>query len=299
MATAALLHSLWLFGVADVFLISCLLLSLSFYDVKQRARLSDVSDDMVSRLRLITFDATNTLLRYKESVGQTYSGVAQLYGVPADPHHVNHKFKTEFKRMVAQHPNFGCDSGMTSEQWWAELVNRTLSGSGTISESVMTSIATHLYESYRTPECWAPNVGTVETLQRLRQSGRKLGVISNTDERLDSILTGLRLRQYFDFVIASAVVKVQKPSKDIFSLALICASSDERLKPVDALHVGDNVELDYLAAKSAGWNALLLANDEWHRHRALSKGRVDPGDVIQQLADIFKVVDSQESRCAP
>lgn len=257
-----------------------------------------MSRDMVSRLRLITFDATNTLLRYKESVGQTYSGVAQLYGVPADPHHVNHKFRIEFKRMMAQHPNFGSDSGMTSQQWWSELVSRTLSGSGSISESLMTCIARHLYESYRTPECWAPNAGTVETLQRLRQSGRKLGVISNTDERLDSILTGLRLRQYFDFVIASAVVKVQKPSKDIFSLALICASSDERLKPDDALHVGDNIELDYLAAKNAGWSALLLVNDESHRQRALSKGRVNPGDMIQQLADIFKVVDTQESRCA-
>lgn len=253
---------------------------------------------MVSRLRLITFDATNTLLRYKESVGQTYSGVAQLYGVPADPHHVHHKFRIEFKRMMAQHPNFGSDSGMTSQEWWSELVSRTLSGSGSISKPLMTSIASHLYELYRTPECWTANIGTIETLQGLKQSGRKLGVISNTDERLDSILTGLRLRQYFDFVIASAVVKVQKPSKDIFSLALICASSDECLKPDDALHVGDNVELDYLAAKSAGWNALLLVNDESHKHRALSTGLVNPGDVIQQLEDIVKVVETKESHCA-
>uniref|UniRef100_A0A023GH69 Rhythmically expressed gene 2 protein n=1 Tax=Amblyomma triste TaxID=251400 RepID=A0A023GH69_AMBTT len=252
---------------------------------------------MVSRLRLITFDATNTLLRYKESVGQTYSGVAQLYGVPADPHHVNHKFKIEFKRMVAQHPNYGAESGMTSQQWWAELVSRTLSGSGAISESLMTSISKHLYESYRTPQCWAPNIGTVETLQQLKNSGRKLGVISNTDERLDSILTGLRLRQYFDFVIASAVVKVEKPSKDIFSLALICASSDEHLTPDHALHVGDNIVLDYLAAKSAGWNALLLVNDESRRHQALSKGLVEPADMIHRLPDIVKVVDAQESQC--
>lgn len=253
---------------------------------------------MVSRLRLITFDATNTLLRFKESVGKAYSGVAKLYGVSADPHHVNARFRVEFKRLAAEHPNFGSNTGMTSQQWWAELVSRTLSGSGTISDSLMKSIAGHLYESYRTSECWAPNAGTVETLQRLRQSGRKLGVISNSDERLDSILTALRLRHYFDFVIASAVVKVQKPSRDIFSLALVSASGDASLKPDDAMHVGDNIELDYLAAKRAGWNALLLVNDESHRQRASSNGLVDPADMIQRLTDIVKVVDAQESRCA-
>lgn len=259
--------------------------------------MSHASCDMVSRLRLITFDATNTLLRYRESVGKAYSGVAKHYGVPTDPHHVNAKFRVEMQRMAAEHPNFGSDTGMTSQQWWAELVRRTLSGSRSISESLMKTIASHLYELYKTSQCWEPNLGTVETLQRLRQSGRKLGVISNSDERLDSILTDLRLRHYFDFVIASAVVKVQKPSRDIFSLALICASSDVRLKPDDAMHVGDNIELDYLAAKRAGWSALLLVNDESHRQRALSNGRVDPADVIQRLTDIVKVVDAQESRC--
>uniref|UniRef100_V5GW39 Reg-2-like protein n=1 Tax=Ixodes ricinus TaxID=34613 RepID=V5GW39_IXORI len=251
---------------------------------------------MVSRFRLITFDATNTLLRFRESVGQAYSGVAHMYGVTSDPKRLNASFRTEWKKMIAEHPNFGCGSGLTSQQWWSQLVRRTFLLSGcNAADSLMTAIASHLYESYKTSNCWTPNNGSADVLENLKISGHKLGVISNTDERLDCILTQLKLRHYFDFVIASSVVKVEKPSKDIFSLALLCASSERPVKPEDALHVGDSVELDYLASKAAGWSALLLVNHDDDAKKVAAKNAVEPSDVIYRLSDVVKKAFEVES----
>ncbi|CAN7994186.1 unnamed protein product [Ixodes hexagonus] len=255
---------------------------------------------MVSRFRLITFDATNTLLRFRESVGQAYSGVANMYGVSSDPKRLNTSFRTEWKKMVAEHPNFGCKSGLSSQQWWSELVRRTflLSGCDAANDRVMAVIAGHLYESYKTPNCWTPNNGTAEVLETLRMSGHTLGVISNTDERLDCILTNLKLRHYFDFVIASSVVKVEKPSNDIFSLALSRAGNGRPVKPEDALHVGDNVELDYLASKAAGWSALLLVNHDANVKKVAAMKVVEPSHVVYRLSDVVKKAYDVESRQA-
>lgn len=252
---------------------------------------------MVSRFRLITFDATNTLLRFRESVGHAYSGVAHMYGVSSDPKRLNASFKTEWKKMIAEQPNFGCKSGLTSQQWWSELVRRTflLSGCEAANDSLMTVIADHLYETYKTSNCWTPNNGTAEILETLKTSGHKLGVISNTDERLDCILTQLKLRHYFDFVIASSVVEVEKPSKDIFSLALLYAGKEQLVKPEDALHVGDSVELDYLAAKAAGWSALLLVNQDATAKKVAAMNVVEPSHVVYRLSDVVKKVYEIES----
>lgn len=247
---------------------------------------------MGSRFRLVTFDATNTLLKFKEPVGQAYSGVASLYGVTSDPKKLTSSFKREWKHMLAQHPNFGCYDGLTSQDWWSELVRRTFlhSGCASVSDGKMTLIATHLFESYKTSHCWAVDKGAESILKKLKLTGHKVGMISNTDERLDAVLRNVGLRQYFDFVIASAVARVEKPSKEVFSLALSHASQGDDIKPYEALHVGDDVELDYCASRRAGWNGALLLRDFSRQEQRVVKENVHPSDIIFQLVDIEKRV---------
>ena len=56
--------------------------------------------------------------------------------------------------------------------------------------------------------------------QDLHRYPVKLGVISNWDNRLFRVLAVMGLEQYFDFVIPSYVVGVEKPDQRIFQLAL-------------------------------------------------------------------------------
>lgn len=92
------------------------------------------------------------------------------------------------------------------------------------------------------------------SLARLEARGIALGVISNWDASLDSILERLGLRRHFAVVLASGVVGVGKPSRKIFDLALaaVGARCDE------AWHVGDDPGADAIGARRAGLSALLL-----------------------------------------
>ena len=98
--------------------------------------------------------------------------------------------------------------------------------------------------------------------------------ISNWDMRLFRICKGLGLEGYMDTIIASCAVGVSKPDKGIFQAALKAT----KLKPHQALHVGDLLIEDYHGARNAGLQALWLS----HGHRP-------PKDVdaIKKLSHLF------------
>jgi len=98
---------------------------------------------------------------------------------------------------------------------------------------------------------------TLETLERLRAAGYRLGVISNWNENLPNELSRFHLDSYFDFVIVSSLVGVAKPSPEIFRMGLSRAGC----QPHEALYVGDNVTDDCEGARSAGLDVALI-----HRH---------------------------------
>jgi HAD superfamily hydrolase (TIGR01549 family) len=85
--------------------------------------------------------------------------------------------------------------------------------------------------------------------------GPKLGVISNFDERLPTLLDALGISHYFDFILTSRECGMEKPSKQIFDIALTRLGITERNK---AVHVGDSFDKDVRGASSAGWGAVLI-----------------------------------------
>lgn len=95
---------------------------------------------------------------------------------------------------------------------------------------------------------------TLETLERLRAAGYRLGVVSNWNENLPYELSQLGLNRYFDFVVVSSLVGVAKPSPEIFHIALERAGC----QPQEALYVGDNVLDDCVGAYGAGLDVALI-----------------------------------------
>ncbi|KAF7277059.1 hypothetical protein GWI33_008565, partial [Rhynchophorus ferrugineus] len=66
----------------------------------------------LSKLRLVTFDVTGTLLRLRTAPGQQYGEIGAMYGIVADNNMLNRNFKEQFIRMNAEHPNYGLKSGI-------------------------------------------------------------------------------------------------------------------------------------------------------------------------------------------
>ncbi|XP_054157659.1 haloacid dehalogenase-like hydrolase domain-containing protein 3 [Oppia nitens] len=253
----------------------------------------------MSALRVVTLDVTNTLITLKNSIGHEYIKAMQLYcttqAVRLHPNCLSDRqndlskaFTTVWKDMNAKHENFGFKSGMSSVEWWTQVVKRTVRLANfsvdDLNDNQLDLMAKYLYRAYCSPQFWTVDVGVHQAMTDIKKSNPdlKLGIISNFDERLGRILQELGLRHYFDFLIISRLVGCCKPSADIFNLALNTAELSD---PSLALHIGDNIELDYLCAKRLGWNALLLnRNNRHNNNNNLSNDqRLSPIDIISDL----------------
>jgi putative hydrolase of the HAD superfamily len=96
--------------------------------------------------------------------------------------------------------------------------------------------------------------GTHRALARLRAAGLRLGVVSNSDGRVEEALEAAGLRPYFDVVVDSALAGVEKPDPAIFRAALDVLG----VPPSEALYVGDLYDVDVVGANAAGIPAVLL-----------------------------------------
>ena len=99
-----------------------------------------------------------------------------------------------------------------------------------------------------------PNPQAPAVLERLRRHDLAVGMISNSDGRIEQIIARHGLAPYFSFVLDSRVVGVEKPDPRIFQIALERAKA----KPAEAVYVGDLYSIDVVGSRAAGLDAILL-----------------------------------------
>src|SRR5207253_8139015 len=104
--------------------------------------------------------------------------------------------------------------------------------------------------------------GTAEALAELKASGLRLGIVSNADGRVASFVEKAGLADFFEVIIDSGNVGVEKPNPRIFEIA--CEAM--KIKPEETVYVGDIYEIDVLGARAAGIKAFLLHNGEKDPH---------------------------------
>lgn len=247
--------------------------------------------DLMAHLKLVTFDVTNTLIHLRSSVGEQYVKIAQLYGIKCKnedlPKRINESFFDIIKEMKKNHPNFGVRSGLTSQQWWEKVVFKSFQSSGCLEgklyDKELKLASKHLYKLYSTETGWSADPAAHQVLSQIKKTHAHLsfGVISNFDERLESILISLGLRHYFDFIISSIEFHCQKPDKQIFNIALSKSKVNDSKQ---AIHIGDNINLDYLAAKNAGWNALIVKDIKLIQENDLLQ--VNKNEIVNNLSEL-------------
>lgn len=94
---------------------------------------------------------------------------------------------------------------------------------------------------------FAPIDGTVAALERLRDAGVRTAAVSNWDASLDDTLRAIGLREYFEVVVTSADVGVDKPDPAALVRALDLLGEDAS----GAVMVGDD-PVDAGAAAALG-----------------------------------------------
>ena len=207
-------------------------------------------------LKLVTFDVTNTILKFRREVHKVYAEVATAFGIGVEIEKIKESFPQVYKSLDQEYPNFGSQSDISWKQWWNEVVKRTLIAAGAREDHIhLQRAAETLVKHYSGGSEWTVRNGFPELLKEL-QSYTYLGVISNFDPRLSGILDSCGISRYFDFILDSYSCGFVKPQRDIFDKALTLCR--ERIYPEESLHVGDSVIKDLNGARGAGWNAMLL-----------------------------------------
>ncbi|XP_012385109.2 haloacid dehalogenase-like hydrolase domain-containing protein 3 [Dasypus novemcinctus] len=211
---------------------------------------------MASRLqiRLLTWDVKDTLLRLCRPVGEEYATKARAHGLEVEAATLGQTFSQAYRAQSHSFPNYGLSRGLTSRQWWLDVIQQTFRLAGVRDTQAVAPIADQLYKDFSSPHTWQVLEGAKATLRRCRKRGLRLAVISNFDKRLEDILVGLGLREHFDFVLTSEAAGWPKPDPRIFLEALRLA----HLEPAVAAHVGDSYCCDYQGARAVGMHAFLV-----------------------------------------
>jgi len=96
--------------------------------------------------------------------------------------------------------------------------------------------------------------GVVPALQGLRALGLRLTVVSNANGTLCAHLDRLGLARWFDCVLDSFDLGVEKPDPRMFEIALERSGA----KAETTIHVGDLYHVDVVGARAAGLRGVLL-----------------------------------------
>lgn len=201
--------------------------------------------------KVIFLDAVGTLFGVKGSVGDIYSQIAREFRVDAAPESLNTAFYNAFQ--TSPPPVFPGvpenDIPQYEFAWWRAIAKTTFTDAGVISKfEDFDSFFTELYIHFGTGEPWEVYPDVVPALINWRRKGIDLGVISNFDSRIYSVLQELELREFFGSITISTQVGAAKPDAKIFTTAL----EKHNCEPSAAWHVGDSKVDDYQGAKAVG-----------------------------------------------
>src|SRR5262245_42361183 len=206
----------------------------------------------------VLFDAAETLFTTRGSVGEIYAGVAREFGSKAEPGAIQAAFNRNFR-------GAGPVSLEDEKQWWKRIVYRVFSEVEMVEN--FDEFFDRVYETFRDSQGWMLFPETLDVLKQLKELGFKLGVISNFDTRIYSVLDALKIRHFFDAVTVSSEIGYSKPDPEIFEAAVRALDV-----PASAvLLVGDNPRDDVEAAMRTGLSAVLIDRNDRYRASPLPR----------------------------
>ncbi|NEP15646.1 MAG: HAD family hydrolase [Leptolyngbya sp. SIO4C1] len=213
--------------------------------------MSTVRASSPSKPKVIFLDAVGTLFGIKGSVGSVYADQAAQFSVSADSDQLDRAFYKSFKAAspMAFPKATPTEVPHLEYLWWKKIAAQTFERAGVMAQFAdFERFFSQVYHQFSTAAPWVLYPDTLTSLTRWQRLGIELGVISNFDSRLYSVLEALGLSSYFQSVTISAEVGAAKPDRAMFATALQKHSASAG----QAWHVGDSYREDFQAAQTAG-----------------------------------------------
>lgn len=210
--------------------------------------------------KVIFFDAVGTLFGVRGSVGQIYGELARQAGVEVEAAALNQAFfqifqsapKAVFPGVPAvEIPRYEFD-------WWQAIAAQSFERVGVLHQfSDFPGFFANLYAHFATAEPWFVYPEVLDSLEYWQGLGIELGILSNFDRRLYSVLAALDLAPFFTSVTISTEIGFAKPEPQIFTAGL----EKHHCSTDRAWHVGDSFVEDYQGAIAAGLSAYWLQRE--------------------------------------
>jgi len=205
-------------------------------------------------IKVVCFDFYNTLATHDPPREEAYVNACREYGIEVEPRALFTSLPAAdmyWRNEISRQP-LAQRSNEEKTAFYAEYAARIFQGAGVdISRGIALQILSKLQQVKWKFKAYDDSL---PTLSRLKELGLTLGLISNVVQDMDSTYAELGLQTYLDFKVTSSEVGHDKPSPEIFLAALEKAKA----KPEEAVHVGDQYELDVVGARGVGMTALLL-----------------------------------------
>ena len=205
-------------------------------------------------IKAVCFDFYNTLATYDPPREQIYAKTSSELGVEVEE-------KALFRSLAAADMFYRNENiRLPIEQrpsedkmaFYIDYATRIFSGARVkISQDIALQVVAKV-RSYT----WKFKVyeDTLPTLKTLKKQGLTTGLISNVVQDMEATYEELGLQPYLSFKVTSAEAGCDKPQPGIFLAAL----SKAQVKPEEAIHVGDQYELDIVGAQGVGMTGVLL-----------------------------------------
>jgi putative hydrolase of the HAD superfamily len=224
-----------------------------------------------ARTTFIWFDIGYTLLYNLRE--PTYQQVLREHGAEVSEHDLVHAFHWVDKIFMREYPGVLGKDPRTYSPWYLGVLNYHLG---------LRLDLCRVFTRWRelqdaTKDYWRAFDFAPAVLERLKNRGCGLGIISNWDPSARSILTRQGLAEYFQPIIISSEVGIEKPDERIFRLALEKAG----VPASRCLYVGDNYYDDAIGAMKVGMPSVIV-----NRFERKGIGEIDGHPIIQDIREI-------------
>ena len=210
-------------------------------------------------MKIVFFDAGDTILRPHPSFGEIFAEVCRAAG-----HDVTPGEATAAQEKLAPHlmdleldddPDATPYEGSVfspeqSRRFWTYLYKRLMRELGIVDDD----LPNRLFARFTDSSSYKLFDDVLPVLHELTASGLRLGLISNFERWLEEMLVEMEVGHLFDSMTISGSVGVEKPDSAIFELAL----KDAGVAAADAVYVGDSPVLDAAPAAGVGMKVVLI-----------------------------------------
>jgi putative hydrolase of the HAD superfamily len=210
-------------------------------------------------VRVVFFDIGGTLAYPHPSFNGLIAQVCQAHGLAVTPEDAG-RVEPNVWAHIARRKDAGRGFSLTtddSKAFWLWVYRTYLSELGHAA-AAETDLPQRLLDTFVLSESYRLYDDVIPTLDRLRNAGYRLGVISNWEAWLDRLMVDLAISDFFEVTVVSGNAGIEKPNPRIFEIALEGAG----VQPSEAVHIGDNPTDDIVGAAGVGIRGILLDRND-------------------------------------